>query len=175
MQTTVLQESGKLSDEVIPSVPGEFYGYSAEFTFTRPLYPLFKCKANKARPLEDVEDLANEVDLVFLFGSEPRVCSPNSDPAIILLNGLINAETLNQTWLAHVDMTEAVFYQIRSQKDGQELAKISSAATTQSGVVVALKVGAIIAIKTNSGKYGLILVRELTPTSIIIDACHILI
>lgn len=39
---------------------------------------------------------------------------------------------------------------------------------------VVLSSGLIMSVKTDSGKYGLILVKELTPSTCEIDACHIL-
>ncbi|MBI2356422.1 MAG: hypothetical protein HYV13_04435 [Candidatus Doudnabacteria bacterium] len=159
------------SEPVIPSVRGEFYNYSAEFSTGRPLCYLFKCKANKSRPLEEAVLIDHEIDLVFSFGSEVHACSPSV--TVDLLDDVVNVG-LSHTLIARAGMTEDRFHYLRQQKNGDLLAQVCRAMTTRGGEVVTLSPGTILAVRTESGKYGLFLVKEVTPSAVKVDACHIL-
>src|SRR5262249_19524515 len=148
-------------DPVIPAVRGEFYSYSSSFTADRPIGFLMKCKANKDRPLADVADYFQEHDLTFVFAGGVSVCSPNAAPSMRLLGSLI-AANLNQTFIAaRADISEDAFYALRRRKNGQELAAVCGQMEPRNYAVVALSVGTIFAVITGSGKYGLLLVKEL--------------
>lgn len=172
--TPQAQSPTLLSEELIPSVRGEFYSYSTRFTTKRPLGCLMKCKANKDRPLTFAEDHVDELDLVFTFGDHVRICSPLTKPAIELLGELVAASELNKTWIARLNITQDGFNKLRQQKDGKALAAICNTAITHDEGVIPLSSGMILAVTTESGKFGLLLVREITPTSVSVDACHIL-
>jgi hypothetical protein len=162
-------------DPVIPAVRGEFYSYSSLFTSDRPVGFLMKCRANKGRPITDVADYPGEHDLTFVFAGGVSVCSPNAAPSIRLLGGLIAADDLKQTFItARADISEDAFAALRQRKNGQELAAVCRQTEPRNNAVVALSVGTIFAVITESGKYGLFLVKELTPTSLKTDAAHIL-
>ena len=162
-------------DPVIPAVRGKFYAYSSLFTSDRPVGFLMDCKANKGRPITDIADYAQEHDLTFMFAGGVSVCSPNATPSIRLLGGLIATDKLNKTSIiARADISDDAFYALRQKKDGQALAAVCRQMVPRNNAVVALSVGTIFAVITESGKYGLFLVKELTPTSLKTDAAHIL-
>jgi hypothetical protein len=163
------------SELLIPSVRGEYYNYTARFSTVRPLYCLIKCKANKDWQLSDVESVVNEIDVVFVFGATVQVCSPNSTASLLNpLGDIFIHEELNSTKIARANITAERFCQLREQKDGPTLAEVCRKSVAQNDEVVDLNEGAVIAMVTASGKYGLFLVRELTPSSLKIHACHIL-
>ena len=174
------QESGSrtTSEQVIPSVRGEFYSYSAVFTTERPLGYLMKCKANKNRELRFAEDHIDDLDLTFVFeNSCVRVCSPNASPSVKLIQDIdidIDIEALNETQIAPADITAETFYELRRQRDGLAVAETCRRGLARSEAVVVLTPEMIIAVTTQSGKYGLMLIKALTPESVKVDACHIL-
>ena len=161
------------AEPVIPSVRGEFYSYSSEFSIGRPLCYLFKCKSNKSRPLEEAERIDHEIDLVFVFGNEIRVCSPNTAPSVAMLGDMVSGD-LGHTLIARSGITEDEFYRLRQQKDGDAIAKVCREVVARAEGIVALSPGTILTVTTESGKYGLLLVKEITESSIKVDACHIL-
>lgn len=165
-----------LSDLVIPAVPGEYYAYSSEFTKERPLYALMKCKANKSRPIAVAGDLGHEVNLLFLFGNpnQVQVCAVRVAHTSGLLGDSINGESFGETWIALAGITVESFYKLCLRNDVTELVKTCQAACSEREMSIVLEPGAVIAMMTDGGKYGLFFVKELTQTSILIDACHIL-
>ena len=172
-----VEVQGVPSQLVIPAVPGEYYAYSSEFTEERPLYALMKCKANKARPIAAAVDLGHEVNLLFLFGSpgpvQVQVCAVRTAQASGLLGDSVS-ESFGETWIAPAGITAEDFYELRSRKDVVALVEVCQTAHSKCEVIIALDLGAVIAIMTDGGKYGMFLVKRLTSTSIQIDACHIL-
>jgi hypothetical protein len=178
-QTTTTRASAPpfgslLSSRVIPAVRGRFYSYCSELTPTSPLYSLMDCKANKSRPVSDAAIIASEIDLTFLFGNTVQVCSPNALPSIRLLEHVTPDRTLNETRITRTNMTEDAFGEVRRRKNGSVLAQICLALTVRKDAVLELSVDGIYAVTTVSGKYGLFLVEDLTPSSVKIEACHIL-
>lgn len=165
-----------LSESVIPAVPGEYYAYSSKFTDERPMYVLMKCKANKSRPIGAAEELGREANLLFLFGNPIKieVCSVKEAQAHGLLGDSINDELFGETWIARAGITAEEFYDLRLRKDVDELARVCQVACTKREVSIKLGLGAVIAMMTASGKYGMFFVKEITSNSIKIDACHIL-
>jgi hypothetical protein len=162
-----------VAEPVIPSVRGEFYNYSCEFSIGRPLCYLFKCKANKSRPLEEAERIDHEIDLVFLFGNGVRVCSPNAAPSVDLLGDVVSHD-LKETLIARCGITEDDFYRLRQQKDGDAIAKVCRAVVARAEGILEVSPGNILTVTTESGKYCLMLVKEVSESSIKIDASHIL-
>lgn len=167
---------GILSDLVIPAVPGECYMYSSEFTVGRPLYVFMKCKANKSRPIGAAEDLGHEANLLFLFGNpnEVQVCAIKEAHHSGLLGDSVNGEVFGETWIAPAGITAEDFYKLCSQQDVAKLVEVCRAACSERRGFIALDPGAVIAMMTDCGKYGLFFVKGLTQASIQIDACHIL-
>lgn len=177
METQLAQEYAPISasDPVIPAVPGEYYSYSSDFSIARPLYCLCKCKANKSRPLADIGQITHEVDLTFVFGKVVWTCSPNSSRSVDLLCDFMSAPyALNQTSIASPCITADEFYELHRRKDAASLVRVCRASAPLRDALVELSAGTILAVTTMSGKYGLFRVKELTPSSIKIDACHIL-
>lgn len=165
------------SDLVIPAVPGEFYAYSAEFMAERPLYALMKCKANKARPRDAAAELGSEANLLFLLGdvNQIQVCAVGLAHSLGLLGGTVSSETFGENWIALAGITVEKFLEISSCGDVGALTKICRVACAERETSLLLTPGTVAAVMTSGGKYGLFYVKELTLTSIKIDACHILI
>ncbi len=165
-----------LSPLVIPAVPGEYYSYSSEFTDEKPLYVLMKCKANKNRTIAEAGNLGCEANLLFRFSNSARaeVCGIKMAHASGLLGDSINSGSFGETWIAPAGITAEEFYELRSRKDVESLVKICQNKCAEHEVSATLNPGTVIAMMTDGGKYGLFFVKKLTPTSIQVDACHIL-
>lgn len=163
------------SEHVMPAVQGEFYSYTSDFSKDRPLYFLMKCKANKSRPLTmDVGHIVQELDLTFVFGNEVILCSPNSTPSVELLRSvMVDPQELNHSEIRAATITEDTFYDCYHGKKESFLVDIHRTSGVSESSVV-LSSGLILSVKTDLGKYGLILIKELTPSTCEIDACHIL-
>ena len=172
--STLVESQETLSELVIPAVPGEYYAYPSRFTKDRPLYVFMKCKANKSRPIDDAESLGREANLLFLFGRQTHVCAIKAANISGLLNKPIDNESFGETWISPVEITPKDFYNLRSQKDVETLVETCRVSCAKREVSLALEPEMIIAMMTDGGKYGMFLVKELTSTSIQIDACHIL-
>ena len=165
--------SGPLSESIIHAVPGKFYAYASIFTDSKPLYALMDCKANKSRSLACADELAREVHMHFEFDSttRARVSSIKVAQAAGSL-GQIKSE-FDDVWVAPAQIAIEDFYTLCAQRDSTKLADICNA-TCQSKIFTDIAPGIIIAVMTSARKYGLFLVKELTPTSVSIDACHVL-
>ena len=163
------------SEMIIPAVPGEFYAYPSNFTIEKPLYALMKCKSNKARMIAEAGRLGHEASLLFRFdtATHAQVCAIKTARAYGLL-GAIDGEPFGETWIKPVAMSTEEFYDLCVQENTALLVEICKEACSQRETVADLKKGMVIATMTDAGKYGLFLVMELTPESIGIDACHIL-
>lgn len=177
VQSTQAQGPRKMpSEPVIPSVPGEFYNYATEFSIDRPLGYLMKCKANKNRPVSEAPHIDQHIDLVFTFHNGVRVCSPNSAPSVKLLGDIANGD-LKQTLIGRANINEALFNEMRRVRSGEAL--MSLCFRTADKESLELSVGTIFAVVTavltDSRKFGLFRVKELTPSSVKLDACHILV
>jgi len=165
-----------LSQSVIPAVPGEYYSYSARFTAEQPLYVFMKCKANKVRSIADAKSLGREANLLFLLesSSQAQVCSVREACTCGLLGNFVSKELFGETWIGRAGITAENFCEVRSQKDVATLVKICRNTCSKRETSIVLSNGTVIAMMTDGGKYGMFLVNDLTPTSIQIDACHIL-
>jgi hypothetical protein len=166
-----------LSETIIPSVKGKFYSYPTEFSSEKPLYFLWDCKANKAHSLAtDVETILTELNLTFIFGDDVFLSSPNSAPSVKLLNGdlgNINASSLIETEIRSTNLSPDAFYLCFCEKSQTQLIDLFAAADSGESTLL-LSEGLVVAIRTASNKYGLLLVKRLTASKCEIDACHIL-
>lgn len=165
-----------LSELVIPAVRGEFYDYRATFSEERPLCFLMKCKSNKARFLEDARRYPEEANLVFLFDNpnQSRVCTIRMAQASGLLYNDVDGVSFGNIRIAPTDISVEDFNRIRTHRDISTLVEICQVACLKHEGTVNLKQGAILAITTDGGKYGLIRVTTLAPSIVQVTACHIL-
>lgn len=178
METIITQSSpiskqnASLSEQIIPTVPGEFYSYTSDFSIERPLYILMKCKANKSRPI--TPEIIKELDFTFIFGREVILCSPDSELSKELLgNIIVEPQELIHSEIRNANITEDTFYECFQEKRDSFLVNIyNNSGESKSNLV--LYTGLILSVKTFSGKYGLIIIKELTDSTCKIDACHIL-
>ncbi len=179
--TTVLEKprfvptgiTGPLSESIIPAVPGKFYAYAPIFTDSKPLFALLDCKANKSRKLADAGELGREVHLFFEFvGDLVRVSSVKMAQATGLL-GHISAE-FDDVWVAPASIEIEDFYTLCAQRDSAKLAHICKGACHKRKESINVTPGLVIAVMTSAGKYALFLVKEVSPKSVSIDACHAL-
>ncbi len=165
---------GPLSEAIITAVPGKFYAYSPIFTDGKPLYALLDCKANKSRELAQAAKLSREVHLHFGFGgaTPARVSSIKMIQAAGLL-ARAGAE-FDDVWVAPARIAIEDFYILCARRDSAKLVNICKASRPECGTSMGVAPGVIVAVMTSAGKYGLFLVKELTPMSVSIDACHVL-
>lgn len=166
-----------LSEDIIPAVPGEFYSYSSKFTIERPVYALLKCKANKSRTLTSLAELGDEANLVCLFGRHGKylqICSIGKAHSLGFLSNCAVNKSFDETCIRFAGITTKSFYDLRMRKNAETLVKICRLMDYEHQTSVVPKPGDIFALMTGTGKYGMFLVKELAPTSIKIDACHIL-
>jgi len=165
---------GPLSEAIITAVPGKFYAYSPIFTDGKPLYALLDCKANKSRELAQAGELGREVHLHFEFDSmtPSRVSSIKTAQA----EGLLARADVkfDDVWVAPADIAIEDFYALCARRDSARLADICKAACRKHEASTGVEPGITVAVMTSAGKYGLFLVNELTPMSVSIDACHVL-
>ena len=164
-----------LSEDVIPAIKGQFYSYSADFSLDRPLYFLMSCKSNKGRPItEDVKYIIQELNLCFIFGNQVTICSPNSEESILLLkNSEVHHENLSYSEIRVSSISKDTFYYCYQKKEESLLVDIYDTANENVSNII-LSTGTILSVKTASGKYGLILIKELTNSTCKVDSCHIL-
>lgn len=176
--TMPVEEVAQLSEQIIPAVRGEFYGYASEFSVERPLYFLMKCKANKARPvMEDLKEVLQELDLTFIFGDEVFLCSPNSAQSVKLLGKVLeetSVRRLNETEVRLANMSSEAFYRCLDARSESMLVDAFHAPGASESTML-LSEGMTLAVRTASNKYGLILIEELTASTCRIVACHILV
>lgn len=171
--TMTINEVSAGTEKIIPAVKGKFYSYSAHFSTEKPLYFLMDCKANKGRSLNtDKPDLERELDLVFIFDNSPLICSPDSPEAKQILNGLSLSRPRN-TDIRSTNISLDVFYHLYDEKAGSDLIDVYES-SYDSNNAKPLHEGLMLALKTSSGKYGLITIKDLTESSCTVDACHIL-
>jgi hypothetical protein len=174
--TMPVEEVAAPSEQIIPAVRGEFYRYTSEFSAEKPLYFLMKCKSNKARSTTtDVEHVLQELDLTFVFGDGIFLCSPNSVPSIKLLSDVMDEESLgrlSETEIRQLNMRAEDFYRCFDARD-EALLVNAFRASGGSESTVQLSRGMMLAVKTASNKYGLLLVADLTASTCRVEACHI--
>jgi hypothetical protein len=174
--TLSVEEVTSLSEQIMPAVRGEFYGYTSQFSVDRPLYFLMKCKSNKARQIAtDPEQMLHELDLTFTFGDRVSLCSPNSAPSVRLLGSVLDEASLRRLSETEIRLNASLeaFYRCIDARSGAVL-KETFCASGSSEATVLLSEGMTLAIRTASNKYGVVLIRELTSSTCKIEACHIL-
>ena len=165
----------KISERIIPAVPGEYYTYSSKFTTERPVYALLKCKANKDRAILSLKNLGREANLLFVFRqNQVQICPIKIALDYGLPKHFVNLEVLSDTWVGVATITKKVFHKIREMGEISDLKRICRTSCLEPKTPILLKRGSIIAMMTNYGKYDMFLVDEITQTSIEVDACHIL-
>ncbi len=166
--------SGPLSNAIIPAVSGKFYAYQSIFTDCKPLYALLDCKANKDRTLAHAGELGREVHLHFEFDgtTRARVSSIRAAKTDGLL-GHVKVE-FDDVWIAPANIAIEDFYILCALRNSMKLADICKTACKNRELSTDMAPGMIVAVITNAGKYGLFLVKELTPISVSVDACHVL-
>lgn len=171
-----VMEQTVLSDRIIPAARGEFYFYSSEFSLERPVFVLMKCKANKNRPVEQLPNLKSEANVLFQFGNpfQATAYSIKSAHSFDLLDYAVKKEDFGETWLALSKVTAEKFEDICSRKDTATLIRECEEACSKRNEVVELSENSIVAMMTDSGKYGMFLVQDISATTIQIISCHIL-
>ncbi|MBI5798472.1 MAG: hypothetical protein HZB10_00895 [Candidatus Yonathbacteria bacterium] len=173
--SSVMQQQMTLSQGIIPAVRGEYYSYSSVFTEDRPLYSLMKCKSNKARLISEVPNLGSEASAFFHFdGMSPRVLSITEANALGLLEDMRSKDVFGDTWFAPTNLTGEQFMKLRGNKNTEELVRTCQEVLIDRQVAIELHEELVVALMTDSGKYGMFLVDEITTFSIQIEACHIL-
>lgn len=164
------------SEEVIPALKDKFYGYASRFSTERPLYFMMDCKANKARPTTaSTRDIAEQLDLVFLFGKEVSVCSPDSRSSGELLGEVLYGSevmSLNHTEIRLAKISDELFYDFQRRKDSSSIVD-AFYDSEPNGLVGSLSAGMIISVRTNSNKYGLVRIKTITDSTCEVDACHV--
>lgn len=170
----IRSQPSTLSDDTIPSVKGEWYNYCSIFTPNRPLGYLMKCKANKDRAWSFVE-VNPDVDIIFMFGKRSvRICSPHSKLSVERMSSFnVSINTLNKSLITRIGTNSGIFDEMRNLKDKEQLASICRSGHGISQM--AIHKDMVISIITQTGKYGLMRVVEVTPEMVRLDMCHILI
>ena len=162
----------------MPAVKGEFYNYRTLFSTERPLFFLLKCKSSKARPLTaELRNLVHEFNLTFVFGPEVMLCSPDSAQSLRLLEealGDVGGMDLLSTEIRLADIPEGEFHDCLESRDPQSIIGIYNRASSGASTMP-LSEGMVLAVKSRGGKYGILLIEELTGTSCVVHASHVLI
>lgn len=163
-------------NQLIKAVRGEYYGYSARFTRDKPLYVFAKCKSNKARALATVPVLGQEANLLFrLNGVNPtQVCSMPRAHELGLFVESVEKELFCETWVAHAPIGAMEFHALHSLDKLQGMVNMCTEACSGRQSHVNIKPGSVVAMMTDTGKYGMFLVKRLTRELVLVDAFHIL-
>jgi hypothetical protein len=166
----------KTSGRIIPAVPGEYYTYSSKFTRESPVYALLKCKSNKNHPVTFLKDFGCEANLFFLFKENKiQICPIKMAFSHGLLGHFVDSKVFSDIWLGVSTITKKFFYEIQLMGEVSDLKKICRTSCAETKVPVLLRQESIITMMTDHGKYGMFLVKDITATSIEIDACHVLV
>jgi hypothetical protein len=165
---------GRLSEDVIPATARKNYVYSSTFTVRRPLYALLDCKANKSRAIAHVGTLGREVHLCFAFETAKRAkvysIGTANDTGFL---GDANVE-FDEVFVAPAtSIAIEDFYVTSAKRDSARLIEICRAACKERKTYALVTPGMIVAVLTSGNKYGLFLVKKVTPTSVHVDAYHI--
>ncbi|MEK7646513.1 MAG: hypothetical protein AAB381_02360 [Patescibacteria group bacterium] len=163
-------------EQLIPAVHGEYYGYSAKFTLERPVFVFAKCKSNKARAVANIADLGQEANLLFRLGTADykQVCSMTRARNLGLLEGSVTKDQFCETWIAPAPINAAEFHVFHSLDRLQDMVEMCTTACAKRQGQVNIEPGSVIVMMTNTGKYGMLLVKRLTKDLVLIDACHVL-
>lgn len=101
------------------------------------------------------------------------VCSIKTAAQLGLVAGA-TADLFTETWIAAAKVSAEEFQRIRLENDVDALVTICNNACSQYETTAELQISSVIAMKTESGKYGMFVVKDISASSIQIDACHIL-
>ncbi len=172
--SSVMQQQMALSQGIIPAVRGEYYSYASVFTEERPLYALMKCKSNKARLIGELSVLGPEATAFFQFnGAGPRILSLKKAFASGLLESMQPTGAFGDVWFAPTTLTAEQFMKLWTSKKTGDLVSACQHALSGRQVTTELREELVVAMMTDSGKYGMFLVEEVTMSSVLIEACHI--
>lgn len=174
--------STNLSNDIILSDNNTFYGYSFDFTKTNPLYCLLSCKANKGRPVSEINNLLDQINLLFVFGETCKVCSVETAKKLMLIHNFSKNKSFGKTYLGKAHLSEEQFYELRAKKDGlllsSECMKSFNDNLLSGDRFIDIFPSQVISVMTTGGnlgtKYLLFNVTETSSEIIKVDACHIL-
>ena len=164
-----------LSDSFIPAVKGEFYDYDYKFVSGRPIFALLKCKASKGRALVELAGLGSEANILFYFGegcvraTAIQVANKNGD-----LGHKFEGSHFGVTYIGKAQIGTEQFHEIRGAHDVNVLVSTCRDACSLNGVSGDFQDGDVMAVITDAGKYGLFLIQEASCSSVMVNACHIL-
>lgn len=165
---------GPLSESIIPATRGTFYVYQSLFTDSDPLYAFLDCKANKRRPVEQINDLGREVHVHFEFDGVTGVHVSSVKAALAAGKlGEVNAE-FDDVYVATADLAIEDFYALCARRDSAKLIELCESACSRRETSLRATPEMIVAFMTSGGKFGLFLVKEITLKSVGIEACHFL-
>jgi len=169
-------ETPILSDRIILTVPGEYYAYSSEFTARKPVYALISCKSNKNRMTTEITNLGDNANLLFLFDASRGVTvfSVREASDWGILNDSLQLTIRTDTLITETKISVEEFNNIREKRDTKMLVEICKAVPQKATTFISMKPNLVISVITSDGKYGLFLVKEVSKSSIKIDACHVL-
>jgi hypothetical protein len=172
--SAVVRHQMSLSQALIPAVHGEYYSYPALFTKRRPLYALMKCKSNKTRELGEIAALGSEINALFDFdGENPKILSIKAAIALNLLGNVGTKHTFTNIWFSATTLTPEQFIELRDGKEAEDLVKVCTESLIKRRISADLREELVVVFMTDTGKYGMFLVEEITDFSIQIEACHI--
>ena len=162
------------SQTVISAVTGEFYDYSTKFTEKRALFALLHCKSSKGYSVNDIVKLGVEANFIFSFNESITFRSVGATKTLDLPNDFSKDKSHINTYVSLAGITAKDFYEIRSRMQVSDMIKICQKSCSDLDSIVTITPESVVAFMTESGKYGLFLVKEVTPELVSIDACHIL-
>jgi hypothetical protein len=151
---------------------GDFYAYSSKFSKDTPLYIMMPCKANKNDDTNGVISKPKYIDFIFVFDKTNKICSPNSKAAAIITRIKPESSVLNFTEIKVANITREDFYKVYNNMDIKGLIDIFSKSKKATTDYQTIAKNMILAVKTQSNEYGLILVKSTSTTSVEVDACH---
>lgn len=174
--STTTPETAILSEHLIPAVKGEFYDYDYRFFSERPVFALLKCKSQKGRPIADLSDLGEEANILFSFVKNSQVIADSiqtlNDSKVFA--NKFDKDFFGETYIGYSDISADQFYSMRDHQDIDSLIFHCNNSCYKKSESLVLKEGDIFAAVTKSNKYGMFLIKEIMPSSILINACHIL-
>lgn len=161
-----------INNAVVPVVKGEYYSYQFEFSTKRPVFALMHCKSNKARLVEELPVLKDEANMFFIFGPKgATVCPVKGAADLGIIDGL---KATSETVITETTISADEFHRIRAKRDGWLLHNVCNKQLGNPQKFINLHDGQVIAMSTSSGKRGLFMVKESCTSSIILEACHVL-
>jgi hypothetical protein len=161
-----------ITNDVVPVVKGEYYSYRFEFSSEKPVFALMHCKANKGRLIEELPVLKDEASMFFFFSPKGVTVCPIKDAAALgVVDGL---KTTSETVISETTISVDEFLRIRAKRDGWLLHNVCNEQMGQPKKFLNLHNGKVFAVSMSNGKRGLFMVKESCASSIILEACHVL-